>query len=147
MSGYSSRVNAERVVRTTVEANTLGLPKDTTGYNMAAIYRAVIVNRGPGYGYSIEFVAERFWDAVRANLRPQQSAPVVESVEAPKVAPAGTDSLLRRYVFERKTPSGWLATGSYDSFEEEGLSDLEWFGAWRVFDTLKSKVIHWSGAI
>lgn len=65
MSGYSCRAAAQEVVLDTIRFNTQGLPTDRAAYNMAEIYRKVITSRGKGYGWSVEFDSDKFWQAVR----------------------------------------------------------------------------------
>lgn len=72
MSGYSSRREAEEVVKSTVATNYNkwdGLPTGAEHYNTAAIYREVVYSRGHGYGWGVEFDVAKFEAVVRANVR------------------------------------------------------------------------------
>jgi len=75
MSGYSSIKEAQAVIKASVP----GGPKL---YNMSAIYREVIFNRGTGYGYSVELDQKKFLDACNRNLRNKNLQTDTEIVSA-----------------------------------------------------------------
>jgi hypothetical protein len=51
------------------------LPREASAYTMAGIYEATVHSRGAGYGWGIEVDRDRFWIAVRANLRETAAEP------------------------------------------------------------------------
>jgi hypothetical protein len=80
VSGYGSRAEAQRIVRLTIESGGNGtmptdLPREASAYTMAGIYEATVHSRGSGYGWGIEVDRDRFWIAVRANLRETAAEP------------------------------------------------------------------------
>ena len=71
MSGYSSKKEAQDVVRRTIPlvAAKVGLPTRPGDYFVGHIYKNLIHNRGVGYGWAIDPDPNHFIDALENNRR------------------------------------------------------------------------------